>query len=285
MSLLFRTVRSPSLQLARSLSQRQVLDPSYVMPDGRVLSIQRAEESDLNLLFKFFKENFSVQEPLSRYLGIKYEDFGILFYGPVFKRALECGLSTMAFDGDELVAVSTITVNDVIREKVDFGKTEFGKEFDENMKKFGITRSTSYIYTLLIHAEEISAAILPENVKHIVRSEAGSVCPSHRGGDVRRKLAIETSKLAEAEGLEVMDAICSATASTKVMGDLGLVTKFPILYNSITDYGKQIIPTPLHDNNTSFNVMQGSIKEIARLQAPKPETCEKYERRKRAATA
>ncbi|CAD5207760.1 unnamed protein product [Bursaphelenchus xylophilus] len=266
-----RTVRSPSLQLARSLSHRQILDPNYVMPDGRVLSIQRAEESDLDLLFKFFKENFSVQEPLSRYLGVKYEDFGDLFYCPIFKAALQSGLTTVAYNGDQMVGGSTVTVNDVTKEKVDFGKTEFGEDFDENMKKYGITRQTSYIFTLLSHAEAISASLLPPNVDKLCRIETVSVCLGYRGCDISRKLAIESSKLAIDQGLQVMDSICTAAASTRVMHNLGLANKFPVLYQNITDHGRHIVPSPLEDNNTSCNVMQGPMEHIAKLQAPRPE--------------
>ncbi|CAD5207762.1 unnamed protein product [Bursaphelenchus xylophilus] len=277
MTSLFRSTRHYIPASVRYATSRFTLDPKYVVPDGRVLSIQQGNDHDLELILKFFKANFSVQEPISRALNITYEELEHAFYRPVFKQALQSGLSTLAFHGDELVAVSTVTVVPAEKKQVDLTLKDLGPMVDENMKKFGIKRVESgCLFTFLNYLETVSLHFLPEGTKKIVRAEAGSVCPTFRGGDVRRKLAIETSKLAAKRGLEIMDTMCSATASTKVMKDLGFKKKFSLVFSDCTYHGKPIFSKPLYDNNDSFNVMHGNIQHIILQPCPKPETIEKY---------
>ncbi|CAD5205809.1 unnamed protein product [Bursaphelenchus okinawaensis] len=267
------------LTIPKRLASRQVLDNNYVIPDGRVLRIQRAEPEDKDALFTFYRDNFSVQEPISRYLKITFEDLEGAFYGPIFDMALKQGLSTAAYDGDKLVGVSIVTLNPVEQRTLLVPQNEFGIDADKYAKQLGTSVNGGILYSLLMHGEAISVSLLPEEITHLVRAEAGSVSPDYRGADVRRKLAIESAKLAASEGYEVIDTLCSATASTKVMGDCGLVTRHKMVYKDMTYHGKPIFPTPLHDDNTSMNVMQGSIKDLSTLECPKESTIQKYKKR------
>lgn len=183
--LLYQAFRPYGTSLAASTitPSRQILS-DYPLPSNpsHVLTIQRAEPSDLPLVQSFMRHHFSKHEPMTNALDLKYDDVEPIFYGPIIKQAVNDGYTVMAFDKEKLVGVSTVTLNkvDTTLPQPDLNKRDFGVEIDKLAKQLNIIHGSAAVFVLLTYLEDISVSMLPKVTKYLMRAEAGSIDVDYR---------------------------------------------------------------------------------------------------------
>ncbi|CAD5219905.1 unnamed protein product [Bursaphelenchus xylophilus] len=251
---------------------RRVLVPEYPLKTkpGKSVSIELAEYSDLPLITEYSEKSFSAEEPLSVALGVDPKVMNDQLTNKVSSFCLDFPFSTLAFDGDKLVAYIMVSLDIIDGNHPRLPKEipeDFGPLFEKYANKFGITDpKTADITGTVWYACDMVANFLPEGEKHIVaHGEMGSVMKEYTGNNLVAALIVEGAKHIASTGLcDYYYGTATAAATAHLNPQLGLREVWSLKVKDISVGGRRVYKQDvLHEGADRITINLGKIQDVA----------------------